>query len=488
MSSEIFYQPVSALADALAAKKLSSVELTQAVIERTKAVDDRVLAFNSYDADDALAQARASDARRAAGQARGPLDGIPVGLKDVISVAGQPLTASSKILANFVSPYDATVTLKLKDAGAVCWGRLNLDEFAMGSSTENSAFKTSSNPWALDRVPGGSSGGSAAALAAGEAIATLGSDTGGSIRQPAALCGIVGMKPTYGLISRYGLIAYASSLDQIGPFTRTVEDAAIMLGTIAGHDPLDSTSFKTEIPDYRAALKQRKGPWKLGVAKEYFGEGLDPEVAASVQRAIDYYRQQGCEIKEVSLPHTKYAVATYYIIATAECSSNLARFDGIRYGHRSAKATDAIDIYSLSRAEGFGPEVKRRIILGTYVLSSGYYDAYYLRAQKVRALIRQDFLNAYKDVDAILTPTSPTPAFKKGEKASDPLSMYLSDIYTIGVNLAGLPGISIPCGFTQSKLPVGLQIIGQPFREADLLAIAHTYEQGHAWHTEYPKL
>jgi len=488
MSSEIFYQPVSALADALAAKKLSSVELTQAVIERTKAVDDRVLAFNSYDADDALAQARASDARRAAGQTRGPLDGIPVGLKDVISVAGQPLTASSKILANFVSPYDATVTLKLKDAGAVCWGRLNLDEFAMGSSTENSAFKTSSNPWALDRVPGGSSGGSAAALAAGEAIATLGSDTGGSIRQPAALCGIVGMKPTYGLISRYGLIAYASSLDQIGPFTRTVEDAAIMLGTIAGHDPLDSTSFKTEIPDYRAALKQRKGPWKLGVAKEYFGEGLDPEVAASVQRAIDYYRQQGCEIKEVSLPHTKYAVATYYIIATAECSSNLARFDGIRYGHRSAKATDAIDIYSLSRAEGFGPEVKRRIILGTYVLSSGYYDAYYLRAQKVRALIRQDFLNAYKDVDAILTPTSPTPAFKKGEKASDPLSMYLSDIYTIGVNLAGLPGISIPCGFTQSKLPVGLQIIGQPFREADLLAIAHTYEQGHAWHTEHPTL
>ena len=488
MSSEIFYQPVSALADALASKKLSSVELTQAVIERTKAVDDRVLAFNSYDADDAHAQARASDARRAAGQARGPLDGIPVGLKDVISVAGQPLTASSKILANFVSPYDATVTLKLKDAGAVCWGRLNLDEFAMGSSTENSAFKTSSNPWALDRVPGGSSGGSAAALAAGEAIATLGSDTGGSIRQPAALCGIVGLKPTYGLVSRYGLIAYASSLDQIGPFTRTVEDAAIMLGTIAGHDPLDSTSFKTEIPDYRAALKQRKGPWKLGVAKEYFGEGLDPEVAASVQRAIDYYRQQGCEIKEVSLPHTKYAVATYYIIATAECSSNLARFDGIRYGHRSAKATDAIDIYSLSRAEGFGPEVKRRIILGTYVLSSGYYDAYYLRAQKVRALIRQDFLNAYKDVDAILTPTSPTPAFKKGEKASDPLSMYLSDIYTIGVNLAGLPGISIPCGFTQSKLPVGLHIIGQPFREADLLAIAHTYEQGHAWHTEHPTL
>ena len=488
MSTELFHQPLAALAAALAAKQISSVELTQAVIDRTKAVDARVKAFNSYDAADALAQARASDARRATGQACGPLEGIPIGLKDVISVAGQPLTASSKILANFVSPYDATVTLKLKAAGAVCWGRLNLDEFAMGSSTENSAFHTSSNPWDLDRVPGGSSGGSAAALAAGEAIATLGSDTGGSIRQPAALCNVVGLKPTYGLVSRYGLIAYASSLDQIGPFTRTVEDAAIMLGAIAGHDPLDSTSFKTEIPDYRAALKQRRGPWKLGVAKEYFGEGLDPEVGAAVHRAIDYYRQQGCEIKEVSLPHTKYAIATYYIIATAECSSNLARFDGIRYGHRSAQATDAIDIYSLSRAEGFGPEVKRRIILGTYVLSSGYYDAYYLRAQKVRALIRQDFLNAYQEVDAILTPTSPTPAFRKGEKAADPLAMYLSDIYTIGVNLAGLPGISIPCGFTQNQLPIGLQIIGQPFREADLLAIAHTYEQGHAWHTTHPTL
>jgi aspartyl-tRNA(Asn)/glutamyl-tRNA(Gln) amidotransferase subunit A len=488
MSSELFYQPVAELAAQLAAKKISSVELMQAVLARTKAVDQRVQAFNSFDEADALAQARASDARRAAEQARGPLDGIPLGIKDVISVAGQPLTASSKMLANFVSPYDATVTRKLKDAGAICWGRLNLDEFAMGSSTENSAFKTTCNPWDLTRVPGGSSGGSAAAMAAGAAVAALGSDTGGSIRQPAALCGVVGLKPTYGLVSRYGLIAFASSLDQIGPFTRTVEDAAVLLGAIAGHDANDSTSFKAEIPDYRAELAKRQGPWKLGIAREYFAEGLDPEVGAAVQAAIAYYKKLGCEIREISLPHTKYAVGVYYIIATAECSSNLARYDGIRYGHRSKDATDALDIYFKSRAEGFGPEVKRRIILGTYVLSSGYYDAYYLRAQKVRTLIRRDFLEAYKEVDAILTPTSPTPAFKRGEKAANPLAMYLSDIYTIGVNLAGLPGISVPCGFSKSGLPIGLQIIGQPFKEADLLAVARAYEQGHDWHTKHPTL
>ncbi|HWZ95305.1 MAG TPA: Asp-tRNA(Asn)/Glu-tRNA(Gln) amidotransferase subunit GatA [Opitutaceae bacterium] len=488
MSSELFFQSVTDLAAQLAAKEISSVELMQAVLARTVAVDAKVQAFNSFDEADALAQARASDVRRAAGGAGGPLDGIPIGIKDVISVAGQPLTASSKMLANFVSPYDATVTRKLKDAGAICWGRLNLDEFAMGSSTENSAFKSTCNPWDLARVPGGSSGGSAAALAAGEAIAALGSDTGGSIRQPAALCGVVGLKPTYGLVSRYGLIAFASSLDQVGPFTRTVEDAAVLLGAIAGHDANDSTSFKAEIPDYRAELAKRKGPWKLGIAKEYFAEGIDPEVNAAVQAAIAYYQKIGCEIREISLPHTKYAVGVYYIIATAECSSNLARYDGIRYGHRSKDATDALDIYFKSRAEGFGPEVKRRIILGTYVLSSGYYDAYYLRAQKVRTLIRRDFLNAYQDVDAILTPTSPTPAFKKGEKAADPLAMYLSDIYTIGVNLAGLPGISVPCGFSKSGLPIGLQIIGQPFREAELLAIARAYEQGHDWHTKHPTL
>jgi len=486
--SALPFQSIATLSDRLQKGEITSVQLTQAVIERTRAVEERVHAFNSRDEADALAQARASDERRAAGKALGPLDGIPVGLKDVIAVDGQPLTGGSKILANFVSPYDATVTEKLKAAGAVLWGRCNLDEFAMGSSTENSSTGPSRNPWDLERVPGGSSGGSAAALAAGEAIATLGSDTGGSIRQPAALCNLVGLKPTYGLISRYGLIAYASSLDQIGPFTRTVEDAAIMLQAIAGHDERDSTSFKADIPDYRAELGKRKGPWKLGIAKEYFGEGLDPEIARAVQAAIDHYRSLGCEIVEVSLPHTKYAIGAYYIIATAECSSNLARFDGIRYGHRSATINNAVDIYANSRAEGFGDEVKRRIILGTYVLSSGYYDAYYLRAQKVRTLIRNDFLKAYEQVDAILTPTSPTPAFKIGEKAADPLSMYLSDIYTIGVNLAGLPGVSIPCGFTNSKLPIGLQIIGKPFGEADLLAIANAYEKAHSWHTQLPTL
>jgi aspartyl-tRNA(Asn)/glutamyl-tRNA(Gln) amidotransferase subunit A len=446
-----------------------------------------VHAFNSFDETDALAQAKASDERRSAGQARGELDGIPVGLKDVIAVNGQPLTASSKMIANFVSPYDATVTSKLKNAGAICWGRLNLDEFAMGSSTENSAFGPTHNPWDLTRVPGGSSGGSAAALAAGEAIATLGSDTGGSIRQPAALCGVVGLKPTYGLVSRFGLIAFASSLDQIGPFTRTVEDAAIMLSAIAGHDARDSTSFNAEIPDYRREITQRKGPWRLGIPKEYFSEGLDPEIGAAVEKAVAFYKAQGCEIKEVSLPNTQYCLDTYYIIATAEASSNLARYDGIRYGHRSSSATDVVDLYFKSRAEGFGAEVKRRIILGTYVLSSGYYDAFYLRAQKVRTLIREDFLNAYKEVDALLTPTSPIPAFKIGEK-SDPLAMYLCDIYTIGVNLAGLPGISVPCGFTKSGLPIGMQLIGQPFQEANLLAIANSYERAHEWSTRHPIL
>ncbi len=487
MSSELFYQTIPALAAKLAARELTAVELMQAVIARTRAVEPRVRAFNSSDEADALAQAAASDARRAAGQARGVLEGIPLGLKDVIAVKDQPLTASSKMLANFVSPYDATVTTKLKAAGAVLYGRLNCDEFAMGSSTENSAFHPTGNPWDVSRVPGGSSGGSSAALAAGCAVATLGSDTGGSIRQPAALCGVVGLKPTYGLVSRYGLIAYASSLDQIGPFARTVEDAAIVLGAIAGHDERDSTSFRAEIPDYRAELSARRGPWKLGIPKEYFGAGLDPEIAAAVERAVDFYRSRGCEIREVSLPHTQYCLDTYYIIATAEASSNLARYDGIRYGHRSKAAKDIVDLYFQSRAEGFGAEVKRRIILGTYVLSSGYYDAYYLRAQKVRTLIRQDFLNAYKEVDALLTPTSPIPAFKLGEK-SDPLAMYLCDIYTIGVNLAGLPAISVPCGFTGGDLPIGLQLIGQPFREAELLAIARAYEQAHDWSRRYPNL
>ncbi|MBL9211068.1 MAG: Asp-tRNA(Asn)/Glu-tRNA(Gln) amidotransferase subunit GatA [Opitutaceae bacterium] len=487
MSAELHFHSIAEAAAQLEAKTLSAVELTQAVIARTKAVEPRVRAFLSTDEATALAQAAASDARRAAGHARGPLDGIPVGLKDVIAVKNQPLTAGSRMLANFVSPYDSTAAAKLQQAGAVLWGRLNCDEFAMGSSNENSAFHPTGNPWDVSRVPGGSSGGSAAALAAGEALATLGSDTGGSIRQPAALCGVVGIKPTYGLVSRYGLIAYASSLDQIGPFARTVEDAAIVLRAIAGHDERDSTSFRTEIPDYRAELQTRRGPWKLGLPKEYFGEGLDPEIAAAVERAIAFYKAQGCEIREVSLPHTQYCLDTYYIIATAEASSNLARYDGVRYGHRAKNAKDIVDLYFQSRAEGFGAEVKRRIILGTYVLSSGYYDAFYLRAQKVRTLIRQDFLNAYKEVDALLTPTSPIPAFKLGEK-SDPLAMYLCDIYTIGVNLAGLPAISVPCGFTRGNLPIGLQLIGQPFQEASLLALAHSYDRAHDWSSRHPKL
>jgi aspartyl-tRNA(Asn)/glutamyl-tRNA(Gln) amidotransferase subunit A len=495
MANPLYYGTISDLSELMAGGRLSAVELMESVIARTKAVDGRVRAFNSYDEADALAHAHASDLRRGKARADGtpalPLEGIPIGLKDVISVAGQPLTASSRMLEGFVSPYDSTVTQKLRAAGAVCWGRLNLDEFAMGSSTENSAFGTTSNPWDLARVPGGSSGGSAAAVAAGEAIAALGSDTGGSIRQPAALCNVVGMKPTYGRVSRYGLIAFASSLDQIGPFARSVDDAATLLGVISGHDRRDSTSVDLAVPNYRRAIAElRKSgrKWRLGIPKEYFGEGLDPEVGSAVQAAIDEYRRLGAEIREVSLPHTKYAVGAYYIIATAECSSNLARYDGVRYGHRSRDARDALDLYFKSRAEGFGAEVKRRIILGTYVLSSGYYDAYYLRAQKVRTLIRRDFLEAYEHVDAIVTPTSPTPAFLKGEKAANPLAMYLNDIYTIGVNLAGLPGISVPCGFTRGGLPIGLQVIGQPFREAELLAIAGAYEGTQDWQTRHPAL
>jgi aspartyl-tRNA(Asn)/glutamyl-tRNA(Gln) amidotransferase subunit A len=478
---------LTAASAALAAKALSSVELTRACIARTEAVEPRVHAFNSRDEASALAAARASDERRATGKTLGPLDGIPIGLKDIISVRDQPLTASSKILAGYISPYDATVTRKLRDAGAVFWGRLNLDEFAMGNSTENSAMGPTNNPYDLARVAGGSSGGSAAAVAAGEVVASLGTDTGGSIRQPASFCNLTGLKPTYGLVSRYGVAAYASSLDQVGPIGRTVEDVAIMLGAIAGHDPLDSTSILTEAADYRAALHQKKGPWRLGIPKEYFGEGLDPEVAAAVQTAIDFYKKQGHEIREVSLPHTDHGIAAYYIIATAECSSNLARFDGIRYGHRSKAATDAVDIYTKTRAEGFGEEVKRRVILGAYVLSSGYYDAYYLRAQKVRTLIRRDFIDACKQADALIAPAAPTPAFLKGTHKT-PLEAYLGDIYTIGVNMAGLPGLSMPCGFTKAGLPIGVQLIGQPFREADLLAIANAYDSAHDWSKRLPKL
>ncbi|MDR1788950.1 MAG: Asp-tRNA(Asn)/Glu-tRNA(Gln) amidotransferase subunit GatA [Opitutaceae bacterium] len=472
-------QTAAALSALLDAKKISATELARALLERTRAVEPRVRALNSLDETAVLQQAAASDARRAANAPLSPLDGIPVALKDIIAARDQPLTASSKILANYVSPYDATVTRKLRDAGAVLWGRCNMDEFAMGSSTENSATQTTLNPYDLARVSGGSSGGSAAAVAAGEAPLSLGSDTGGSIRQPAAFCNTVGLKPTYGLVSRHGLAAFASSLDQIGPFARTVADAALLLNTIAGHDGHDSTSLNRPHPDYPAALNDNLPPQKIGIPKEYFGEGLDPEVAAAVEAVAKFYETRGHALREISLPHTKFALSVYYILSTAECSSNLARYDGIRYTSRSPRATDAVDLYAKTRAEGFGPEVKRRVILGTYVLSSGFHDAYYLRAQKVRTLIRNDFINAFKDVDVILTPTSPTPAFKLGEKSANPLAMYLSDIYTIGVNLAGLPALSIPAGFTKSGLPIGAQLIGRPLQEAPLLQTAHAYDLAH---------
>jgi aspartyl-tRNA(Asn)/glutamyl-tRNA(Gln) amidotransferase subunit A len=487
--SDLHFKTITELAAMLAAGETTSVAITQAVIDRTAAVDNQVKAFLSYDPEDALSQAKASDERRAAGKSLGPLDGIPIGIKDTLAVKDQPLRCASKILENYVSPFDATCITKLREAGAVIWGRLNMDEFAMGSSTENSAYQTTCNPWNLETIPGGSSGGSAAAMAAGEAIATLGTDTGGSIRQPAALCGVVGMKPTYGLISRYGLVAFASSLDQVGPFARTVEDAALLMDAMLSKDPLDSTSIVPQREtNYAAALKENKGPWKLGVPREFFGEGIDPEVKANILKAIDWYKDQGCEIVDISLPHSELAVPVYYIVATAEASSNLARFDGVRYGHRSDEAKDAMTLFTKSRGEGFGDEVKRRIILGTYVLSSGYYDAYYLRAQKVRRRILGDFEKAFEQVDAILTPTSPTPAFKRGERADDPLAMYLSDVYTISVNLAGLPAISIPSGFTESGLPIGLQVIGKAFGEADMFAIANAFEQGHDYHKKMPAL
>lgn len=489
MSQEIYYKKLTELDEMLDKSEISAVELLKEFIGRTKQVEPQIGAFISFDESRALAQAAESDKRRASGRKLSALDGIPVGLKDVIAVRGQKLTCASKMLENYVSPYTATAALKLEDAGAVFWGRLNMDEFAMGSSCENSAFLKTKNPWDTARIPGGSSGGSAAATAAGECVVALGSDTGGSIRQPASLCGIVGMKPTYGLVSRYGLAAFASSLDQIGPFARSVKDAALLLGTIAGHDPKDSTSVKIDIPDYAAQLDAGALSGKtLGVAAEYFGDGVDADVRKRVEEAIELCRSKGANIKEVSLPHTDLAIPVYYIIATAEASSNLARYDGVRYTHRSKLADDVISLYTKSRAEGFGEEVKRRIILGSYVLSSGYYDAYYLRAQKVRTLIRRDFERAFESVDAILIPTSPTPAFKFGEKTANPLAMYLSDICTINVNLAGLPGISVPCGFTPEGLPVGLQIIGKAFRESELLSIAYAYEQAAGFSDAHPNL
>jgi aspartyl-tRNA(Asn)/glutamyl-tRNA(Gln) amidotransferase subunit A len=489
---------IAELVGKLARGEVSSRAAMEACLARIEGVEGRVQAFISYDAADALGQAEAADQALAAGQthAERPLLGVPMAIKDVIAVKGQPLNCGSKILGQFVSPFDATVIEKLKAAGAVVFGRLNMDEFAMGSSTENSAFQVTRNPWDLSRVSGGSSGGSAAAVAADECLAALGSDTGGSIRQPASFCSCVGLKPSYGRVSRYGLVAYASSLDQVGCLAKEVRDAATVLEVIGGLDGRDSSSVPQPVPRYAAGLRDDIKGLKLGLAKEYMIGGLDPEVKQAVAAAVQQFAKLGGEVVEVSLPHTDYAIATYYIIATAEASANLARFDGIRYGAR-VEGADPIELYSKTRGAGFGPEVKRRIILGTYVLSSGYYDAYYLRAQKVRTLIRKDFLEAFEKVDAIVTPVSPTPAFKVGEKMDDPLQMYLSDIFTISCNLAGLCGISVPCGFTapgpsgpnpQPRLPIGLQLLGKPFGEQTLLQLAHAFEQSTDWHRARPAL
>jgi len=482
---------ISELVAKLAGGEISSRAATQACLDQVGRVDGRIRAFISYDAADALAQAGAADRALAAGQThtQRPLLGVPIATKDVIAVKGQPLNCGSKILGHFISPYDATVIEKLKAAGAVVFGRLNMDEFAMGSSTENSAFQVTRNPWDLTRVAGGSSGGSAAAVASDQCLAALGSDTGGSIRQPASFCSCVGLKPSYGRVSRYGLVAYASSLDQIGCFGKQVRDTATVLEVLAGPDARDSTSVPRPVPPYTAALTGDIRGLKVGLPKEYLIGGLDPEVKQAVDAAIQKLGALGAELVEISLPHTDYAIAAYYIIATAEASTNLARFDGIRYGAR-VEGADPIELYSKTRGAGFGPEVKRRIILGTYVLSSGYYDAYYLRAQKVRTLIRADFLTAFEQVDAIVTPTAPTPAFTVGEKSEDPLQMYLSDIFTISCNLAGICGISVPCGFTAGtpRLPIGLQLLGKPFGEETILRIAHTFEQSTNWHKDRPSL
>jgi aspartyl-tRNA(Asn)/glutamyl-tRNA(Gln) amidotransferase subunit A len=463
---------------------------TQAATEhlaRIESLDPRVRAFLTVTREDALRRAAEADDRFRTGTPHGPLDGVPIALKDVLCTRGIRTTCGSKILERFVPPYDATVVARLFAAGAVLLGKLNMDEFAMGSSTEHSAFFTTHNPWDLARVPGGSSGGAAAAVAAGLAPLSLGTDTGGSIRQPAAFSGVLGMKPTYGRVSRYGLIAFASSLDQIGPFARDAEDAALLLGAIAGADPMDATAIDVPVPDYRAALGQGIDGLRLGVPAEYFMDGMDPEVEQAVRAAIATLEKLGARTEPVSLPHTEYGLAAYYVIAPAEASSNLARYDGVKYGLRASGARDLIDMYSKTRAAGFGAEVKRRVMLGTYVLSAGYYDAYYGQAQKVRTLVRRDFDEAFARVDLIVAPTTPGVAFKMGEKA-DPLQMYLNDIFTIPVNLAGLPGVSIPGGFTRAGLPIGLQLIAPAFDEATLLRAAHAYQTVTDWHTRRPPL
>ncbi|MBT5926907.1 MAG: Asp-tRNA(Asn)/Glu-tRNA(Gln) amidotransferase subunit GatA [Verrucomicrobia bacterium] len=479
---------LSSLRHRLQEGETSSREIVAAYLKRIDASNPDLNALIHVDSEGSLAQADLVDQSLVADPKpdNKPLLGMPIAIKGNIADKGQPLTCASKMLENFVSPYDATVVSKLKKAGAIIIGRANLDEFAMGSSTENSSSNLTRNPWSRDHIPGGSSGGSAAAVTAGFCASALGSDTGGSIRQPASFCGCVGLKPSYGRVSRYGLTAFASSLDQIGPLSREVRDTAIMLNVVAGHDGYDSTSVPQDTEDFTQSLGEDIKGLKIGLPKEYFVEGLAPEVKSAVEKAVSRYEKLGAEIEEVSLPHTEYAIATYYIICTAEASANLARFDGIRYGAR-VDGKDPVELYSKTRGAGFGSEVKRRIILGTYVLSSGYYDAYYIRAQKTRTLIRQDFQKTFEKVDLLLTPTVPTPAFKIGEKSADPLQMYLTDIFTISANLVGNCGVSLPCGFTENpKLPIGLQLMGKPFEESTLLKAAYAYEQSTDWSSVMP--
>jgi aspartyl-tRNA(Asn)/glutamyl-tRNA(Gln) amidotransferase subunit A len=482
----MFNATIKSLSAELAARKLSSVEICQYFLNRINVLGKKYNCFITVDEDKSLAQARAADALRAAGRAQ-PLTGVPIAQKDIFCAKGWLTTCGSRMLSNFVSPYDAHVVGQLNAAGAVTIGKTNMDEFAMGSSNETSYYGPVQNPWDVTTVPGGSSGGSAAAVAARLAPAATGTDTGGSIRQPAALTGISGLKPTYGVVSRYGMIAFASSLDQGGPMARTAEDLALMLNVMAGFDARDSTSLEREPEDYTRDLARPVAGLRIGLPKEFFAAGLAPDVAKAVEEAIAQYRKLGCEVVEIALPNMALSVPVYYVLAPAEASSNLARFDGVRYGYRAPEYADLLDMYKKTRAQGFGAEVKRRILIGTYVLSHGYYDAYYIRAQKLRRLIARDFAEAFKKCDVIMGPTSPTTAFRLGEKAGDPVQMYLSDIYTIAVNLAGLPGMSIPCGFDGKGLPVGLQIIGNYFREAQMLNVAHQYQLATDWHMRKPK-
>lgn len=484
---KLYDKPAHVLHDMLREKKISAVELTKDVLERLEAVEDEVGAYLTVTREAALEQAEAVDKKIAGGEELSFVTGIPGALKDNICTQGVKTTCASKILENFVPPYDATVTQKLREEDAPLLGKTNLDEFAMGGSTENSAFHPTRNPWNTACVPGGSSGGSAAAVAAGTAIWALGSDTGGSIRQPASFCGVVGLKPTYGRVSRYGLVAYASSLDQIGPVTRDVTDSAQLLNVVAGHDPLDSTSTALAVPDYTRALREDVKGLKIGIPKEFFVAGLDADVEKAVREAIDAFRAMGAEIIDISLPHTDYAIAAYYLIAPAEAATNLERYDGISYGAR-VDGADVVELMTNTRSQKFGREVKRRIMIGNYALSAGYYDAYYLKALKVRTLIQEDYTNAFQNVDVMMTPTAPTPAYKIGELIRDPLKMYLQDIYTVPLNLAGLPGISLPCGYSRQHMPIGLQIIGKPLAEETILRAAYTYEQSQNFHNEMAEI